>query len=228
MDRLQERLEALEQRTHTVARQLRWWRGVACSLIVLALLTWALPLSTAQEDAWGGGQGLAQRVAALEHKLRHITSGTDEEGRAEVVITGANLRIVNGLGQTGCLDEHFEPIPNCPNGLGNLFVGYNEPRDPSGGGDVRTGSHHVIIGQQHNFSRVGGLAVGRSNEISGDFAAVCGGSANIASGQESSVCGGSSNTASGTSAAVSGGQVNVASGDFSAISGGVFNTATRH
>jgi hypothetical protein len=29
MDHLHERLEALEQRTHTVERQLRWWRGLA-------------------------------------------------------------------------------------------------------------------------------------------------------------------------------------------------------
>ncbi|MGH8063936.1 MAG: hypothetical protein ACRERE_01610 [Candidatus Entotheonellia bacterium] len=49
MDHLQERFEALEQRTHTVARQLRWWRGMACGLIVLGLLTWALPSGTAQD-----------------------------------------------------------------------------------------------------------------------------------------------------------------------------------
>ena len=42
MDHLHERLERLEQRTHTVERQLRWWRGLAGSLIVLAVLTWTL------------------------------------------------------------------------------------------------------------------------------------------------------------------------------------------
>jgi hypothetical protein len=61
MDRMHERLEALEQRTHTVARQLRWWRGLAGGLLVLAVLTWALPLSTAQEDPtkWPKGAGTA-------------------------------------------------------------------------------------------------------------------------------------------------------------------------
>jgi hypothetical protein len=67
MDHLQTRLEALEQRTHTIERQLRWWRGLACGLLVLAVLTWALPSGTAQEEASKGGQkGLAHRVAALE------------------------------------------------------------------------------------------------------------------------------------------------------------------
>ena len=45
MDNFYERIEALEQRTeqlqqHTrmVERRLRWWRGIACGVIVLALL----------------------------------------------------------------------------------------------------------------------------------------------------------------------------------------------
>jgi hypothetical protein len=47
MDHLHERLERLAQQTHTVARQLRWWRGLAGGLLVLAVLTWALPSGTA-------------------------------------------------------------------------------------------------------------------------------------------------------------------------------------
>ena len=47
------------------------------------------------------------------------------------------LHIVNGLGSTDCTDEERNEIPDCPNGLGNLIVGYNEP---SGGEDFRTGS----------------------------------------------------------------------------------------
>jgi hypothetical protein len=37
------------------------------------------------------------------------------------------LHIRNGLGRTDCGEEVDEPIPDCPNGLGNLIVGYNEP-----------------------------------------------------------------------------------------------------
>jgi hypothetical protein len=40
MGHLRERLERLEQRTHTVERQLHWWHGLACGLVVLGLLGW--------------------------------------------------------------------------------------------------------------------------------------------------------------------------------------------
>lgn len=221
MDSLRERVEMLEQQTRAVERQLRWWRGLSCGLVVLGLLAWALPSGTAQEEPSSGRHRggfflLAQRVAALEHKLRHLTSATDEQGRDEVVITRANLRIVNGLGETA-----------TTNGLGNLIVGYNEPRirEDSEDPNVRTGSHNVVVGQQHNFSRFGGLVVGLHNEISGDFAVVSGGSFNTASGSGASVSGGSDNTASICDASVSGGANNTASDFAASVSGGFVNTA---
>jgi hypothetical protein len=130
------------------------------------------------------------------------------------------LHIVNGLGSTDCTDEQPEPepIPDCPNGLGNLIVGYNEPR--AFAENVRTGSHNVVVGSQHNFSRFGGLVVGNFNTISGDFASVSGGLGNTASGEFSSVSGGAGNMASGFAASVSGGQENTVSGEFSSVSGG--------
>jgi hypothetical protein len=232
MDQLQTRLDALEQQMHTVNHRLHWWRGLACGAVVLAGLTWALPAVIAQEEASQGGQrGLAQRVAALEQLLKHFS----REGK-EIFITGANLHIVNGLGSTDCLDEQFQEIPSCPNSLGNLIVGYNEsrresitceenPSDPFCP-DIRTGSHNVVVGQQHNFSRFGGLVVGASNTISGDFAVVSSGENNTASGLFAAVSGGFSNTASGIYAAVSGGDINTASGDRSSVSGGSLNTAS--
>jgi hypothetical protein len=67
MDQLHTRLDALEQQMHAVTRRLRWWRGLAGGLLVLAVLTWALPSGMAKDDPSDGGeQGLAQRVAALE------------------------------------------------------------------------------------------------------------------------------------------------------------------
>jgi hypothetical protein len=84
------------------------------------------------------------------------------------------------VGEVCCTGEG-QPIPDCPNGLGNLIVGYNEPR-PGGFENIRTGSHNVVVGRWHNFSRFGGLVVGHSNTISGDFAVVSGGYLNKARG----------------------------------------------
>jgi hypothetical protein len=228
MDHLQTRIEALEQRTHTVERQLRWWRGLACGVLLLGLFSWALsagPSANAQSGS------LADRMAAfqdtlitLQDKLRYVTAVTTQDGLTEVVITGANLRIVNGLGSTDCTDEQGNPIPDCPNSLGNLIVGYNEPRPFES--NTRTGSHNVLVGKQHNFSSFGGLVVGHFNEVSGEFASVSGGSNNMASGTMSAVHGGNGNTASGWEAVVSGGQANTASELRSVVSGGAGNTAS--
>jgi hypothetical protein len=246
MDQLQTRLDALEQQvqtltqhTHTVTRQLCWWRGLACGVVVLAVLTWALPAVIAQDDtAERGPRGLAQRVAALEELLKHFS-----REKNEIFITGANLHIVNGTGLTGCLGEGGGEIPNCPNpnGLGNLIVGYNVSRAEFGE-DIRTGSHNVVVGQRHNFSRFGGLVVGDWNTISAAFAVVSAGQLNTASGNWSSVSGGQQNTASGgfasvsgglentasaaSASSVSGGASNTASGNFSSVSGGAANTAS--
>jgi hypothetical protein len=227
MDRLGERVEALERQAHRLARQLRWWRGLACSVLGLGLLTGALQVGNAADAQ---SRTLAERVAVLQDEIArlrdkfvHITSATDAQGLPEVIITGANLRVVNGLGRTDCTDAQGRPMPGCPNGLGNLIVGYNEPRGSEP--DRRTGSHNVVVGIRSNFSRFGGVVVGDWNEISGDFAVVSGGQRNTASGRWAAVSGGEANTASGESALVSGGGGNTASEVFAVVCGGASNAA---
>jgi hypothetical protein len=231
MDNFRERFEALQQQTeqlkhqtqtleahtHTVERRLRWWRGIACGVVMLALLSLALPSGKAADAP---GRGMAERMATMEKKLAAMDF---DDAANEVVITGANLRIVNGLG-----------ITDTTNGVGNLIVGYNESREgsmecrtaPTSCQDTRTGSHNIVVGQLHNFSSFGGLMAGRFNEISGQFASVSGGSFNTASGLDSSVSGGRLNTASAETATVSGGFRNTASGSGSSVSGGENNTAS--
>ena len=243
MDDLIGRLEALEHHVRTLEQQgssalqrLRWWRRLACTLALLTMFSLPLTLGAAQDDRRAGKpkddhqatlKGLLQRFLAIERKLEHVTSVVGPEGFPELVITGANLRIVNGLGSTDCLkgDNPIagEPIPDCPNGLGNLIVGYNEPSQQ--GENVRTGSHNVVVGQAHSFSRFGGLVVGLLNTISGDFAVVSGGLLNIAAGTWSAVSGGQHNTTEGSRSTVSGGGGNTASGIESVVSGGVGNGA---
>ena len=104
----------------------------------------------------GSSLPLREDVPALEHKLTHGTNSAEE-----VTSTGANLRILNGLQAT-----------ETTNGLGNLLVGDNELR---GATDVRTGSHHSIVGVQHNCTSFGGLVVGHAHAMRGQYAVVRGG-----------------------------------------------------
>jgi hypothetical protein len=210
IDNFRERFEALERRTQMVEQRLRWWRGIACGVVMLALFSLALPSGKAADAP---GRGMAERMATLEDKLAAMAF---DAASNEVVITGANLRIVNGLGNT-----------ETTNGLGNLIVGYNEVRPPESGLlNNRTGSHNVVIGEWNNFSSFGGLVVGFYNEINGTFASVSGGQQNTASGRFASVSGGLFNRASGGFASVSGGNDNTASGTTASVSGGIGNTAS--
>jgi hypothetical protein len=94
---------------------------------------------------------LTSRVAALEAKLAHVSvAGND------ITISGANLYVNDGSGGTD----------GPTNGLGNVVIGYNEPR---GAGDDRSGSHNLVIGSRHNFSSHGGLVAGRDADVSTPF-----------------------------------------------------------
>jgi hypothetical protein len=111
MDQLQTRLDALEQQMHAVNRRLRWWRGLACSLAVLGLLGWGIPLSLTREDApdkGKGEKGLAQRVAALEELLKHFS-----REKHEIFITGANLHLINGPGSAASNPATTSVTPVC-------------------------------------------------------------------------------------------------------------------
>jgi hypothetical protein len=238
---LEQQVQSLQQKTTFVARRLRWWRRLACVLVVLTVFSLPVSLSGAKGDEPGLVRGLAQRVRALERKLQHVTMEVGAGSLLpELVITGANLRIVNGLGFT-----------ESTNGTGNLIVGYNEPRPPgfiaievplgddrSGSHNIpievpldddRSGSHNIVVGQWHNFSSFGGLVVGVASEISGQWASVSGGVVNIASGFGASVSGGARNVArgGGGTPSISGGLFNTAIGGFSSISGGTENTTTN-
>jgi hypothetical protein len=145
------------------------------------------------------------QVAPVADKLVHVSrSGND------LFITGANLHICNGLGNT-----------ETTNGLGNLVIGYNETR---GDGDDRTGSHNLVVGQQQNFSSFGGFVAGLDNNILGPYASVTGGTGNTATGRGSWIGGGQDNTANAPSDAVSGGQNSAVGGESDPASDGLENS----
>jgi len=154
-------------------------------------------------------QALLPHVSVVQGPLNGVAG-------PHIVFERANVHIRSGSGAT---DDH-----GALTGLGNLFLGYNEPRFPSDTSN-RTGAHNLIVGPEHQYPASGGFLAGVSNTASGTSASVSGGAFNIAGGLRASVSGGFVNTASGNAASVSGGGANTASGSTASISGGVGNTA---
>ena len=128
-------------------------------------------------------------------------SGTD------LSITGVNVHILDGTGKTA-----------SPSGLGNLIIGYNKLGNSNG--DIRTGSHNLVLGDQNNYASFGGLVAGQNNGISGLYSSVSGGDTNTANFSSASVSGGTGNTANFSGASVSGGTGNTANSDYASVSGG--------
>lgn len=134
------------------------------------------------------------QLAPVSDKLIHFSrSGND------VNITGANVHILSGTGQT------YQTI----NGLGNLIIGYNEVRGDNT--DARTGSHNLVLGFGNNYTSAGGILSGAHNSSGSFFSSIIGGTGNTSSGFYSVVVGGFNNTASGNWATVGGGQNKTAS-----------------
>jgi hypothetical protein len=140
----------------------------------------------------------------------------------DIFFDGVNVHIQDGSGATDGLPGAGA---GTPNGLGNLIVGYDEDRTT---GSDKTGSHNLVVGEQHNYPSYGGLVAGFQNTVSGTNASVSGGRSNTASGINSSVSGGTTSTASGDWSSISGGYNNTSSGNTSSISGGSSNTASGY
>lgn len=157
------------------------------------------PISNETAARQAGDAALQNQVAPLSSLFLapNAVNGQPffQRDGSEITITGANLLLVNGLGATNGNPAHpFEPIfqggPTAVNGLGNLTIGYNESRTGFGEPDDRRGSHNLVVGIAHNYSRFGGIVVGHWNSISAPYASVSGGMFNLARGDGSSVSGG--------------------------------------
>jgi hypothetical protein len=184
-------------------------------------------------DNAGGVPALEKRVTALEAEVDELQTTVDELETlvAEVdelkallagvsrngdtlTFSGMNLEVLNGQGHT-----------YTSNGLGNIIIGYNED---NGNDEVRTGSHYLVVGRDHTYTRYAGIVVGYNNSATGSYASVCGGLNSTASGDHSTVSGGDRNIASGWTASVSGGRENTANGTASSVSGGYAATASGY
>lgn len=154
--------------------------------------------------------GLEGRIEDLETILASVSL---ENGGDDLVFTDVNVHVRSGSGATD----------GTVNGRGNLIIGYHED---DGGDATRTGSHNLIVGDEHSFSSYGGFLAGYQNIISGPYSTVSGGYLNQASGERSSISGGGLNTASAFASSLGGGANNIASGSYSSISGGRYNIAS--
>ena len=169
------------------------------------------------------GLSAEQRAILDLLSIEHIPDGLG--GTAKTLrLTGANFQIVNGLGATNGNPADPTATTGTTNAMGNLIVGYNEFGNLAG--DVRTGSHNIVVGHQNTYTTFGGLVAGEENTIDGPYCAVTGGRRNTSTGLASAVSGGNSNLANGDWSSVSGGYGNVASGITSSVSGGADNLAS--
>jgi len=127
--------------------------------------------------------GFEGRQAALEQLLLGV-SRNDPGGPGDTLtLSRMNLQVVNGSGNTSTI-----------NGLGNIILGYDDmSADPDA--DDQSGSHNLVVGDDHTFSRDSALVAGFNNAATGLHASVTGGANNTASGDFSIVGGGLGNAA---------------------------------
>ena len=226
---------------------------------LLSLLLCAAALSAptmAAAQARPSIAGLQAQITTLQSQVAtgtipnvsgYVTMDVSTPSRPTLRVAGANLQVVNGTGSTITV-----------NGLGNVIVGYDEVTPSTtpicnfgefhpggtctGPGAVfanshKSGSHNVVVGRYHNYSRYGGIVAGSRNSIIGAASTVTGGEANVAAAAFSSITGGSENSvhgyvfppvveSPGTWGSVTGGQQNDVTGLYGSISGGLSNESS--
>ena len=153
---------------------------------------------------------LESRLAAVEAKLASVSVET-VDGQPTVRFTDVNVQVVDGSGDTS----------GDVNGRGNLIVGYNLTE----AGEIRTGSHNLVVGDLHSYTSFGGFVAGMDNRVDGVFSTVAGGATNVASGTRSSVLSGYGNRATGLDSTVIAGWDNTVTGEAAVVAGGRDNTA---
>ena len=165
--------------------------------------------------------GQEQAIASLAPLLSLVpVAERSSFGQDTWNLSGLNVRLDNGAGTTY----------GTSNGLGNLILGYNESdgghRDAEGNfmdGEVRVGSHNLVVGAGHTYGSNGSLLGGYNNSLFGQGSAILSGQASLATGTWSAILGGLDNRATATNTCISGGHSNTASGDRASVSGGLLN-----
>ncbi len=177
----------------------------------------------------GGGRALSTGdLAVLQQILPHLSVVQAPDGQGgtnkTVRFTGVNVQIVNGMGATNgnpAMPYLVNETVTGSNGLGNLIVGYDEPR--LFGGFDRTGSHNLVVGKEQTYSSYGGLVAGDANRVTAPYCSAAGGYDGTVSGLRSAILGGHENKTFGEGAAVVGGGYNEVAGHLGTAGGGAYN-----
>lgn len=187
--------------------------GVFISALITSMVLYAAQITFTEGTVISASEMNSNftELYTMVNNLKNIFDGVSRDGN-NIVFSGVNVQIVNGSGITSSTNE-----------LGNLIVGYNEPRLSAP--NDRTGSHNVIIGEQHNFSSYGGIVTGLGNTIIGKYSSITGGAYGKVEGDYSSVSGGYGSWAIGDYSSVSSGFFNKSNGNFSNVSGGCYRTS---
>ena len=170
-------------------------RGQVASLQTSSnqLKTQVVALQASNTQLAGQITSLQSGLTALQNSSLLQLAGKVSYNSASnaVVFSGVDVQIINGLGST-----------TTYNGTGNLIIGYDEPdvfgvsqqvcsdgsyttqatcpAPETWGRNQHSGSHNLIIGANHSYTRFGGMVVGQGNSITKDFASISGGFGNVA------------------------------------------------
>jgi len=199
----------------------RWMMGTALLLSTFVVPSGAQAQLTAAEIA---------KLKSLLPFIQVIPGSLNGVKGPHIVITGANLHLRSGSGDT---DDN-----GVLTGRGNLIIGYDvNPAGVTNPAPNRVGSHNLVVGDRHSFLGFGGIVGGLNNTIDGQYTSVTagtlnraeglythvgGGTRNLAGGDITAILGGTSNTALGIQATVCGGFTNLSDGVHTVISGGAF------
>jgi hypothetical protein len=171
---------------------------------------------------WARVKRLEERIDQLELVIKQLKDGsllefgthlsiTKEEECVTALLSGINLQIVNGEGQT-----------NSTNCNGNLIIGYNEPHSEYP--VKREGSHNLVLGIRHNYGSFAGFISGVANSITGEYCSILNGRECFANASHVSICNGTDHKGNGSMSTIVGGFDHDAA-NYAVVVGGVNNRA---
>lgn len=204
---------------------------------------------------------LRAQVTNLIAVNQHV-SMVELHGRPTVRFSGVNVQVVNGTGNTetsngtgnlivgydrlraGNYPEYFQEECSVGTTYPDQPLETRQECEAAWGKwqlDHKSGSHYLVIGDWHNYTKWSGIVSGIGSTANGRAASVTGGLYNRASnfgasvsggifghafGTGASVSGGNEGRAGAYAATVSGGSGGIATGEMSSVTGGHWNEAS--